>query len=273
MTTSKQPEQQPSGMDLWRSGKSPRPQGESKPSLWARLLRWVEPPPSSALSDSSSPFLFETDRVAGERYRTLSWKLNHLRQKYNFQTVMVTSSVAGEGKSTVALNLAAVLAERSEHRVLLLDCDLRRPQVRTFLGGQAPGMKELLEGTAELDDALHQEATLGFSYVPVVAPMEDPLKLLSNAQRLERVLNAARHRFDFVIVDAPPVLPVSDPLFLAEAVDAIVFVVRAGDTSGRMLSRALSLLRRDKLLGLIFNGTARSLQYEEYARRREAPPP
>lgn len=241
---------------------------DAKPGMWRRFRDWLEsehrPAPPVG---PSQPFLLEADRVAGERYRTLAWMLDQFNQKQSFQVLTVTSSVAGEGKSTVALNLAAIMAERVDQRVLLIDCDLRRPQVRTLLGGGPPGFQEVLEGTCTFEEAIHQEPTMGFSYIPVIAPMADPLKLLSNTQRLERVLQAARHRFEYVILDAPPVLPVSDPLFLSEASDAVLFVVRAGDTSGRMLSHALSILRKDKLLGLVLNGSARAMSYgyEEYA--------
>ena len=239
-----------------------------KPGLWHRFREWLESEqrPVSPVSPSQ-PFLLEADRIAGERYRTLAWMLDQFHQKQSFQVLTVTSSVAGEGKSTVALNLAAIMAERVDQRVLLIDCDLRRPQVRTLLGGGPPGFQEVLEGTCTFEEAIHQEPTMGFSYIPVIAPMSDPLKLLSNTQRLERVLQAARHRFEYVILDAPPVLPVSDPLFLSEASDAVLFVVRAGETSGRMLSHALSILRKDKLPGLVFNGSAQALSYgyEEYA--------
>lgn len=211
--------------------------------------------------------LFERNRIIGERYRTLAWQLDQLRLRQVCQVLMVTSSAPGEGKSTVALNLAAVLAERSEHKVLLVDFDLRRPKVHRILGGRSPGLVEVLDGRADLDEALHQESTLGFAYLPVVAAAPDPLKLLSHSTRLERLMQAVRNRYDYVILDAPPVLPVTDPVFLAELVDAILFVVRAGDTSGRMLSRALGMLRKDKLLGLIFNGTGggAGLGYERYA--------
>lgn len=248
----------------------PRLSLPEKPTLWHRFRAWLEQgqsPPAPVSPEH--PFLLEVDRVTGERYRTLAWMLDQFKQKQSFQVVTVTSSVAGEGKSTVALNLAAILAERAEQRVLLIDCDLRRPQVRALLGGGPPGFQEVLEGTCSFEEALHQEPRMGFTYIPIIAPMEDPLKLLSNTQRLERVLQAARHRYDYVILDAPPVLPVSDPLFLSEASDAVLFVVRAGETSGRMLSRALSILRKDKLLGLVFNGSARAMNYgyEEYVRK------
>lgn len=255
-------------VDLLRLGIDPRPtpRGEPPPSgppgFWRRFRQWLD---SGATSDRTTsahePFLFESDRVVGERYRTLGWMLDQVRQKQSFQVITITSSVAGEGKSTVALNLAAVLAERAEHRVLLIDFDMRRPRVRDLLGGHPPGLQELLEGKCELEQALHQEASLGFSYIPVIVPIEEPLKLLSNTQRLERVIAAARHRFDYVILDAPPILPVSDALFLSEASDAVLFVVRAGETSGRMLSRSLAILRKDKLLGLVFNGTAHVMGY------------
>lgn len=219
------------------------------------------------LDAQGAPLLFERHRLIGERYRTLAWQLDQLRLRQTCQVLMVTSAAPGEGKSTVALNLAAVLAERSEHKVLLMDFDLRRPRIHRAPGGGTPGLVDLLEGRCELEEALHQESTLGFAYLPVVVPAQDPLKLLAHSTRLERLMQAVRNRYDYVIVDAPPVLPVTDPVFLAEIVDAILFVVRAGDTSGRMLSRALEMLRKDKLLGLVFNGAGGGdgQGYEGYA--------
>ncbi len=210
---------------------------------------------------ADSPFLFRSDRVVGERYRTLAWMMDQLRQKQTYQVITVTSSVASEGKSTVALNLAAVLSERASHRVLLVDCDMRRPRLWDILGGEAPGLVELLEGRCDFGAALHRSDEVAFTYIPVITPLEEPLQLLTTGPGLEQLVAAAREQFDYIILDAPPVLPVSDPLFLSEASDAVLFVVRAGETSGRMLSRSLSVLKKDKLLGIVFNGTSRGMGY------------
>ncbi len=216
-----------------------------------------------------SAFLFQLDRDVGERYRTLGWMMDQLRQKQPFQVVTVTSSMASEGKSTVAVNLAAVLVERASYRVLLIDCDLRRPRLKDLLGDHHPALQELLEGRCSFDEALHYAEELGVYFIPAAGPADEPLKLLASSTGLERVLSEARKQFDYIILDSPPVLPVSDPLLLSEAADAVLFVVRAGETSGRMLSRALSLLKKDKLLGIVFNGTARGrgYGYDPYYRR------
>ncbi len=216
-----------------------------------------------------SPFLFQMDRVVGERYRTLAWMMDQLRQKQRFQVITVTSSIASEGKSTVSVNLAAVLVERADYRVLLIDCDLRRPRLKDLLGDHHPALHDLLEERCSFDEALHFAEEVGVYYIPAAGPVDEPLKLLASSTGLERVLAEARKQFDYVILDSPPVLPVSDPLFLSEAADAVLFVVRAGETSGRMLSRSLSILKKDKLLGIVFNGTARGrgYGYDPYYRR------
>jgi len=216
-----------------------------------------------------TPFLVDEDVVAAERYRTLAWKLGQVRARQTLQVLTITSSVASEGKSTVALNLATVLAERDGHRVLLIDADMRRPRLYDILGGGQLGFREVLREQISLDEALCTCEARGFAYLPTVQPADDALRLLSDSARLERVMTECRKRYDTIVVDAPPLLPVSDPLFLIEASDAFALVVRAAETSGRMLSRALAMVDRDKLLGLIFNGAERTrgYQYDPYYRR------
>ncbi len=240
-------------------------------ALLAPLRRLFQPRPRAPypVVTDSSPFLYQVDRTVGDRYRTLAWMLDQLRRKRPFQVVTITSSTASEGKSTVAVNLAAVLVERDDNRVLLIDCDLRRPRIQHLLGEAHPALQDLLEGRCTFDEAVHYAEEVGVYYIPAAGPAEEPFKLLASSKGLDKVLAQARRRFDFIILDSPPVLPVSDPRYLAEVADAVLFVVRAGETSGRLLSRSLNLLRKEKLLGIVFNGTARSegYAYDPYYRR------
>jgi capsular exopolysaccharide synthesis family protein len=230
---------------------------------------WFRSPPDKEPVAAVGGLIYLLDQGVAERYRTLAWTLEQLRQKQDFKVLTVTSSVSGEGKSTLAANLAAVLAERDGRRVLLIDCDMRRPRQHEMLGGEPPGLVEVLTGECELHQAIHRHPTLKLSYIPVVEPHEDPLVLLADSPRMGQLVALLREHYDYIIMDAPPVLPVSDPLFLTELSDAVLFVVRAGESSGRMLSRSLSMIRPEKLLGLVFNGTARGIgyAYERYYRK------
>ena len=205
--------------------------------------------------------LFQQDQVVAERYRTLAWMLDQSREQRGCQVITITSSGPGEGKSTLSLNLAAVLSERAPNRTVVLELDMRCPTLSETLTVKEPGIDAVLSGRVKLEDALRFSERWQFAYVPVTHPVEDPLKLLADTNGLKKTITDARACFDYVLLDAPPVLPVSDPLFLAEESDGILFVVRAGETSGRMIDRAIAVLPREKILGLVFNGTAQTSNY------------
>lgn len=186
--------------------------------------------------------------AAAEQYRVLARRLEpELRR--GARRVGVTSAVAGEGRSTTAVNLALTLAGRM--RVALVDGHLRAPSVARLLGlPPRVGLAEVVEGRAALDEAL---VRFGRDDLHVLAAglAEEPHATYA-ARRLGELLAALGERFDAVIVDGPPALPTADMLSLADALDGALLVVRAGATRREVLALALERLPT-RLLGAVLH--------------------
>lgn len=173
--------------------------------------------------------------------------------------VMVSSPEPGEGKSSVALSLALSLCQ-ADKSVVLIDADMRRPRLHTTFGapkGAHVGLSALLRGEATLDDAVISAppgAHERLDVIPCGALPEHPAELLESSA-LPRLVERLRERYDAVIFDSPPVLPVADPLILARVVDGVVLVPRAGRTTHGRLSHTIELLRRTgtRVLGVVLN--------------------
>jgi capsular exopolysaccharide synthesis family protein len=172
------------------------------------------------------------------------------------KVIQLTSPIAAEGKTLTAMNLAVALAQAGD-RVIVVGCDLRRPRLDTISHAAAgPGLTSVLVGDAELHDAIvrHESVELDILRTGPIPP--DPSELLGS-DRTSALIRALRTAYDVVILDCPPLLPVSDSLILARYADATLVVVSEGKTSRRNLARALELLRQvdAPLKGTILNGT------------------
>jgi capsular exopolysaccharide synthesis family protein len=168
--------------------------------------------------------------------------------------VAVTSATQGEGKTSVASNLAVVLS-RSGHRVALVDADLRRPRVATFFDvDPAVGLTDVLTGEVPLADALHLRDDNRFAVLPAGSIPTNPSEALGSPG-MRDVLDALSQAFEFVIVDTPPVLPVTDALVLSPLVDGVMVVARLGyTTSDRVVSAMANIDRVNAtVLGVVAN--------------------
>ena len=191
---------------------------------------------------------------------TEAYKLLRTNIKFSFSDegqghmVGITSSIQSEGKSSTACNTAYALAE-SGSKVLLLECDLRRPSIATKLGlDRMPGLSNLLISKGDYHDAIQQ---------CVVAPGVDvlvsgdippnPSELLSSA-RMERLVAQLKTEYDYIVVDLPPVTVVSDALAISKLLDGVVMVVRAGVSDRLMLSEAMRQLAMVdvRILGFVY---------------------
>ena len=159
------------------------------------------------------------------------------------KTVLVTSPLSGEGKSTTALSLAYVMA-REGHRVLLIDCDLRRPAVHRLSGApEAPGLVDWLLDKSELSDIVHHHEISGAHIITAGQLPSVPPNLLSSL-RFQQMLKEAGERYDFVILDSAPVLAVADTRVLSALADKTVVVLRWAATSRKVAASAVEQLHR-----------------------------
>jgi polysaccharide biosynthesis transport protein len=209
--------------------------------------------------DRNTPYVVsraEPTAPASEAYRALRTSVQFLGLDTPLQMIQVTSANAGEGKTTTLSNLAVVMA-RADQRVAVVCCDLRRPRVHAFLGlDNAVGLTSVLVGQTSLDDAI--QSVPGEENLFLLAsgpPPPNPSELLSSA-RAQSVFEELRERFDVVLVDTSPILPVTDGLIISRLVDATVVVASAKKAHRKSTHRAVEMLRQvdAPLVGAVLNG-------------------
>src|SRR5215203_4569163 len=191
--------------------------------------------------------------LAAEQYRTLRTRLVLLEEGRARRVLLLTSPATGDGKSITAANLALTMAQEFNRKVVLVDADLRRPTLHTLLGiPQQPGLVDVLGGDAALQDALVELPDVHLAVVPAGQPPIQPAELLGSTG-MRRLLESLRSRFDRVIIDMPPVVPLADVGVLAPQCDGVLLVVRAGVTPKPLIERALSTFDAERLLGVVLN--------------------
>jgi capsular exopolysaccharide synthesis family protein len=221
--------------------------------------------------DSHLVSLTSPSSFAAEQYQGLRLTVERLGRARNAQTIAVTSPAAGDGKTVTAINLAAALARGSEARVLLIDADLRRPSVARQLGmadADGQGLADLISGnTLSIEQVAHRIDPYTL-WVVRAGSAQSSVHQLLRSPRLEQLLAHARQRFEYVVVDTPPLLPVFDSTLLARAMDGVLVVVSANRTPRKLLGEALNLLDPAKVLGIVFNRDERPLfgYYDAYYR-------
>jgi capsular exopolysaccharide synthesis family protein len=188
-----------------------------------------------------------------EQFRGLAATLIQAQNGQPLKSVLVTSASPGDGKSLVAVNLALTLSESFKRRVLLVDADLRRPVLHDVFGVEnARGLGEALSPIAP-EPPRPLPVTPRLALLPAGRPQADPLGGLSSG-RMKGIVSDAAQRFDWVIVDSPPVGVLADGRLVSEAVDGVIVVVRAGVTRFPDLDAAADVLGHDRILGLVLNG-------------------
>lgn len=220
----------------------------------------------------------EPSSPAAEAYRTLRTSIQFFGVDRKMRTILVTSATAGDGKSTTISNLGVVLA-RAGQRVAVVSCDLRRPRLHEFFGlSNTVGFTSVLVGSAPLAAALYSVAGDDRLRVIPSGPLPpNPSELLSS-RRTAEIVTALEAQCDAVLIDCPPVLPVTDAAVLSARVDGVLVVATAGSTTGKEISRAVELLRQvdAPIVGVVLNGAptdeAYGYKYEHYGQEpTEAP--
>ena len=218
--------------------------------------------------------------MEAEQYQALRLKLEHLQRDRNVRVIAITSPGPRDGKTVTAINLAGALAEGSDARVLLIEADLRRPAISRYLGlpdASSPGLAELvLDPQRTLQDTIQHHDHVRFDVIPAGAT-DIPVHQLLRLPRLNSLLKEMRERYDYVILDTPPIGAVSDSALLARWLDGLILVVAAHKTARKSLEKALNMLDGATVLGIVFNrddgarGGYRGQDYRRYfprARRR-----
>ena len=203
---------------------------------------------------------------AAEAYRTLRLNLMYSDGSLNgVRTVNFTSAGPNEGKSTSALNFA-VLVARQRERVLLVEADLRRPKLSVTLQiERQPGLADVLKGHIPVDAAIRREVLPNLDVLPSGGESDNPSDLL-NSRAMEELLGTLESRYNYVVIDSPPILAVTDAAVLAAQADGSVLVVRSGRTDQRAARRAMEQLDRVgvRVLGAVLNEVAPNVTEESY---------
>jgi capsular exopolysaccharide synthesis family protein len=206
-----------------------------------------------------------------ESFRALRTSLLFSSADEGSRCIVVTSTGPGEGKTVVATNLAVALAQAG-HRVLLVDADMRKPRVHFVLDKpQEPGLSNLLVGNATAKEAIQTTVVPGLWVIAAGPPPPNPAELLGS-KRFKDFIVSLSQRFDWVMIDTPPVLTVTDSSVVAHLVNGVLFVVGAEMTSHHAGRRALERLEhaRAKVIGAVLNRVDlqhNSYYYSQYYRR------
>jgi len=194
--------------------------------------------------------------MEAEQYQALRLKLEHLQRERNVRVIGVTSPGARDGKTVTAINLAAALSEGSHARVLLIEADLRRPAVSRYLAlgaSHKPGLAELVvDPNCTIKDAIGRHDQFNFDTIVAGKP-DTPVHQMFRMPRVQAVLTELRQHYDYIVIDTPPIGPVSDCALLARWMDGLVLIVTAHKTPRKQLESALNMLEGAPVLGIIFN--------------------
>ena len=232
--------------------------------------KWLSVPPERVLHPQPTPeqrlvSIADPDSPGAEMFRVLSTRLTHMQRKRSLHKLLITSSEGDEGKSVVSVNLAFAMARRPGQRVLLIEADLRRPTASSLLtSSYLRGITEWSEGQLALEDALYQVNGLPFWFLSAGRGVEEPMPLLES-DRFAKMLETVSSNFDWVLLDATPMLPMADSTSLARLCDGVLVVVREGHTRRRVLNKALESIEQNKLLGMVFNEASMlKIGYDRY---------
>lgn len=231
------------------------------------LEGWVAACPAASWKPDPHTVLFANmgkPQLGLEEFRTLRTHLSQMREKLPLQTILITSALPAEGKTFVAVNLAEAFVQQRGRRVLLIDCDLRLSRVHTLLGAaRSPGLSEFLQGDAEVSEIIQRGSPDNLFLIPGGAGASNPIELVGNG-RLKGLLHRLAPLFDWIVMDSPPCVPLSDASLLADLSDGVLMVVRAGKTPFDMAQKGSRLFRDKRLLGVVLNQVDPQAAYSAY---------
>jgi capsular exopolysaccharide synthesis family protein len=207
-----------------------------------------------------------TDRGVGvEQFRSLRSHVYQAHYEAPLKTILIASGMPSEGKSFVAANLAVSLARNSVNNVLLIDGDLRRPTLHNLLGApDSPGLSDYLEGTVDVIDVMQRDgnpetvegasvsSVSNLTFIPSGKSRDNSSELVAN-HRIEELIAAASSHFNWILIDSPPALAVTDAVDLARAADAVLLIARGASTPYDVARRTQAAFGKSRILGFVLN--------------------
>jgi capsular exopolysaccharide synthesis family protein len=214
------------------------------------------------LSDKIETLLNESSFVS-EQFKSLKVRLSEASSLKPLRVITISSSLPGDGKSLISVNLAASFSKDPNRRVIIIDCDLRRPSLHKLLGtSPQPGLLGYLGGEL-LQPYCYVQRCERLYFMTAGGIADNPIELLSH-ERMKKLLDYLRTEFDTVILDSPPLVPISDAQILTALSDGLILVVRCGRTSYAGIEKAFRNLDRNKLVGVILNDVKPMLFNTQY---------
>jgi len=234
------------------------------------------PPPLSTTGITVTNQLLVTVNAphtqAAEEYSKLKSVIVQLTKKGSFlNMLMVTSSVGGEGKSLTSLNLALSLAQEFDHTVLLVDADIRKPTIHTFLGiKNSLGLTDCLLDGVDMKDALVRTGIGKLSFLPAGRSVPNPTEVFTSKLTRDFFLEMkTRYHDRYIIIDTPPVLPFAETRSLSAIVDGIVLVAKEGLVTLHNIEETMECIKGTPMLGIVYNEAATEFRSDHYKYCRE----
>ncbi len=206
---------------------------------------------------------FRLDAPFATEFRRLLHKLQQNKSETELKSVMITSAMLSEGKSTVCAYLGITAAVHKGIKTLIIDCDLRRPTMhKLFVLGRKHGMTEILREGFSPRDAVKKTSVDKLDVITCGEYYQEPTELF-DVEAIGTLVDDMKFYYDLILVDAAPALPVSDPMLLAPKMDGTLLVVKAGATQKEIALRALDIIDplRQKVLGVVLNNMDNALPY------------
>jgi exopolysaccharide/PEP-CTERM locus tyrosine autokinase len=231
------------------------------------------PTPELIIRNGFSPKLLvlsTPESLDAENFKILRSQILFPKDGESPRTIMVTSAFPDEGKTFVAANLAVSLALGIDQHVLLVDCDLRNPNLHQMLGySNTEGLHEYLTGQRELADLFIRTRIEKLSLLTAGSSSPNPSELLASTM-MKEFLEEVKGRYQdrFIIIDVPPSHITAEANVLTNYVDAVIFVVMAQKSSRETIQRSIENLGKKKILGIVFNGYSQSYKgYQDYYKK------
>ncbi len=189
-----------------------------------------------------------------ESYRTLRTNIQFANVDQTMRTILVTSTSPGEGKTTTLTNLAVAMAQDGK-KVLVIDCDMRKPRIhKAFEISNQKGLSDILMKRCDVTEAIVRLEDVGLDVIPAGIIPDNPSELLNSAS-MKNFIENVRSIYEYVFVDTPPVIPVTDAMIMSRYIDGVVLVISHGNTQIDMAKNAVEQLRSVKanILGVTLN--------------------
>ena len=203
--------------------------------------------------------------AVAEQYRVAATRLGLIAGKEKSVVVCMSSALMGEGKTSTSLNMAYVLSRDLNRKTVLVDCDLKRPTVRAYTGmGSTAGLTEVLLGHKTLEECLEYHEQLGI-WVLSAGVEVSGTTALTHVGRLSELIQGLRERFEYIVLDSPPLLAVAETMLIVRMADVVVHVIRARSTPRDAVASAIKMIGQERAVAVILNGVeAKDTPYSYY---------